>query len=133
LSTPFLYMYQPHRHHHLQTQRTTKHRTQASYLPTYKPNLHTPCRLQPTAYSLQPTSLQGACLVNHPQNFHFHFTSSKNIKSKTFLLFYTFYITSIIFYYYPNKKTHYKTKLFHFSIKYSQIFYHINHFLLLFK
>jgi hypothetical protein len=71
-----------------------------------------------------------ACLVNHPQNFHFHFTSPKNIKSKTFLLFYTFYITSII---YSTKKTHYKIKLFHFSIKYSQIFYHINHFLLLFK
>jgi len=28
------------------------------------------------------------------------------------------------------KKTHYKTKLFHFSIKHSQILYHINHFLL---
>jgi hypothetical protein len=52
------------------------------------------------------------------------------IKSKTFQLFYTFYITSIIFYYYSNKKIHYKTKLFYFSIKHSQILYHINHFLL---
>jgi len=30
------------------------------------------------------------------------------------------------------KKIHYKTKLFHFSIKHSQILYHINFFLLLF-
>jgi hypothetical protein len=60
----------------------------------------------------------------------FLFTSSKKINSKIFQLFYTFYITSIIFYYYSNKKIHYKTKLFHFSIKYFQILYHINHFLL---
>jgi hypothetical protein len=37
------------------------------------------------------------------------------------------------FYYYLNKKIHYKTKLFHFFIKNSLILYHINHFLLLFK
>jgi hypothetical protein len=49
------------------------------------------------------------------QNFHFHFTSSKNIKSKTFLLFYTFYITSIIFYYYSTKKINYKTNYKTFS------------------
>jgi hypothetical protein len=60
----------------------------------------------------------------------FFFTFFKNINSKTFKLFYIFYITSVIFYYYSNKKIHYKTKLFHFSIKHSQILYHINHFLL---
>jgi hypothetical protein len=34
-----------------------------------------------------------------------------------------------MFYYYSNKKIHFKTKHFHFSIKHSQILYHINHFL----
>jgi uncharacterized membrane protein len=32
--------------------------------------------------------------------------------------FFTFYITSIIFYYYSNKKIHYNPKLFHFSIQF---------------
>jgi hypothetical protein len=36
------------------------------------------------------------------------------INIKTFSLFSLFYITSIIFYYYSNKKIHYNTKLFHF-------------------
>jgi len=40
---------------------------------------------------------------------------------KTFQL----YITSIIFYYYFNKKIHYKTKFFHFSIQILFTLYHI--------
>jgi hypothetical protein len=39
------------------------------------------------------------------------------INVKTFLFLFIFYITSIIFYYYLNKKIHYNTKLFHFSIQ----------------
>jgi hypothetical protein len=95
-------------------------------------DLFLPIRMANTRLTNQGTSLR-ACLVTQPNNFNFHFTSPKKIKSKTFQLFYTFYITSIIFYYYSNKKTHYKTKLFHVSIKHSQILYHINHLLLLFK
>jgi len=65
-------------------------------------------------------------LASHPITHNYLFIHQiKNIS--------TFFIISIIFYYYSNKKIHYKTKLFYFSIKHSQILYHINYFLLLFK
>jgi len=58
--------------------------------------------------------------------FFLLFPKESNPKHSNF--FFTFYITSIIFYYYSNKKTHSKTKLFHFSIKQFQIFlYFISH------
>jgi hypothetical protein len=64
---------------------------------------------------------------------HFSLLQKKN-QIKNILTFLHFlHITSITFYYYSNKKTYSKTKLLHFFIKHSQILYHINHFLLLFK
>jgi hypothetical protein len=52
--------------------------------------------------------------------FYFIFTFSNNNQYQNIFTFFTFYIISIIFYYYSNKKIHYNTKLFHFSI---QIFF----------
>jgi len=69
----------------------------------------------------------GVCLAKTLQlslSISFHF-SKKKIHTFLHILYHI-----NIFYYYSNKKTYYKTKLFHFSIKHSQILYHINHFLL---
>jgi hypothetical protein len=44
------------------------------------------------------------------------FIFPKKYQLKTFLTFFTFYITSTIFYYYLNKKINYKTKNIYFSI-----------------
>jgi hypothetical protein len=63
--------------------------------------------------------------------FPFHFSQKNQIKNILTFLHFLYHINN--FYYYLNKKTHYKTKFFHFSIKHSQILYHINHLLLLFK
>jgi hypothetical protein len=56
--------------------------------------------------------------------FHF-FTFFNNNSHQNILTFFTFYIISIIFYYYSNKKIHYNTKHFHFSIQIFFTLYHI--------
>jgi hypothetical protein len=46
------------------------------------------------------------------------FQISNNNQHQNILTFFTFYITSIIFYYYSNKKIHYNTKFFTFLYKF---------------
>jgi len=48
---------------------------------------------------------------------YFIFTFFNNNQHQNIPTFFTFYITSILFYYYSNKKIHYNTKLLHFSIQ----------------
>jgi hypothetical protein len=54
--------------------------------------------------------------------------SPKNINFKIFLTFFTFYITSTLFYYYLNKKTHYDTKFSLFRINSFNFISHQSHF-----
>jgi hypothetical protein len=54
--------------------------------------------------------------------FHFFIFFNTN-QHQNILTFFTFYITLIIFYYYSNKKIHYNSKLFHFSIQFFILFY----------
>jgi hypothetical protein len=75
------------------------------------------------------------CLINnktlhgsgeHHSHYCFHFfTFFNNNSHQNILTFFIFYITSIIFYYYLNKKIHYNTKFFHFSIQILFTLYHI--------
>jgi len=52
------------------------------------------------------------CLASNTKNFNFIFTFSKNNQYQNILIFFTFYITSIIFYYYSNKKNPLQYKTF---------------------
>jgi hypothetical protein len=58
------------------------------------------------------------CLVTNTPFPSFIFTFRKNNQLQNIQTFFTFYITSIIFYYYSNKKIHYNTKFFHFQYKF---------------
>ena len=49
---------------------------------------------------------------------------------KNIFTFFTFYIALITYYYYSNKKNHYKTNFFTFVYKKFENLYYINHFLL---
>jgi hypothetical protein len=63
----------------------------------------------------------GQCL-----SFSFYFfTFSNNNQHQNIFTFSIFYITSIIFYYYSNKKIYHNTKLFHFFIQILFTLYHI--------
>jgi hypothetical protein len=62
--------------------------------------------------------------------FEPYFHIFQNNQHQNILTFFTFYIKSIIFYYYLIKKIYYNIKLFYFSIQILFILYHIYHFLL---
>jgi hypothetical protein len=57
-------------------------------------------------------------LVNVDILFFSLFQISNNNRHQNILTFFTFYITSIIFYYYSNKKIHYNTNFFTFLYKF---------------
>jgi hypothetical protein len=65
------------------------------------------------------------CLVSNTKVFNFVFTFFKNNQHQNIPTFFNFYITSIIFYYYSNKKNflQYKT----LSLFYINYFYFISH------
>jgi hypothetical protein len=72
-----------------------------------------------------------ACLTNYSQFSLFFLSLSQKNQRKNILTFFTLFISHQSFFIIIQiKKIHYKTKLFHFYIKHSQILYHINHFLL---
>jgi predicted neutral ceramidase superfamily lipid hydrolase len=59
-------------------------------------------------------------------NFYKKKKKKKKINFKSFLNYFTFYITSTIFYYFLNKKTHYNTNFFLLFISIILTLYHIN-------
>jgi hypothetical protein len=108
--------------------------------PHTKDTWHIELSPPPVGLNSEPLESTGSGLGVFGKHFQlplyfFSFLPKKsNPKHSIFLFlfsFLTFYITLIIFYYYSNKKTHYKIKLFHFSIKQFQTFiYFILHKLL---
>jgi hypothetical protein len=79
----------------------------------------------------QKAHYKTSCLTNHSQLSIFFFSLLPKKLNKKILTFLHFFIShQLYFITIQIKKTHYKTKLFHFSIKHSQILYHINHLLL---